>query len=273
MSLVNSDVNATRMVNSDVNTTRSPKIHKIRGIPRVRYITKITGTHGNGDRPAEPPLCPAWLPEDPASGQCYEYMRVIKGRIDRPVYQLAIISIEPLYYAQQVSRWKSSVRDLQGPSSHHSSVVFTHDKSVSHHSDDSVGLFRHNKSVGESQRGSQSGHKSICQAQYIPQMHDRTSWKMESVSKPKKSAQLKHKSEPEHSNTYGQNYTEENNETDFSKKLRTPVASRFHSNANSGLQMGSNRKRNSQRIQRRQNHLNHRWRSAAIDENSSVNNS
>ncbi|KZV26469.1 hypothetical protein F511_36552 [Dorcoceras hygrometricum] len=32
---------------------------------------------------------------------------------------------------------------------------------------------------------------------------------------------------------------QENNETDFSKKLRTPVATRFHSNANSGLQMGS----------------------------------
>ncbi|KZV57436.1 flavonol 4'-sulfotransferase-like [Dorcoceras hygrometricum] len=38
-----------------------------RGIPRVRYINKITGTHGNGDRPAKPPLRPAWLPEDPIS--------------------------------------------------------------------------------------------------------------------------------------------------------------------------------------------------------------
>ncbi|KZV15838.1 hypothetical protein F511_25359 [Dorcoceras hygrometricum] len=83
-------------------------------------------------------------------------MRAIKDRIARPVYQLAIISIEPLYHAQQVSRWKSSVRDLQEPSAHHSSVVFRHDKSVGHHSDDSVGLFRHDKSVGQSQRGSQS---------------------------------------------------------------------------------------------------------------------
>ncbi|KZV17956.1 putative LRR receptor-like serine/threonine-protein kinase [Dorcoceras hygrometricum] len=57
-----------------------------------------------------------------------ECMRAIKGRIYRPVYQLAIISIEPLYHAQQVSRWKSSVRDLQDPSAHHSSVVFRHDK-------------------------------------------------------------------------------------------------------------------------------------------------
>ncbi|KZV42375.1 hypothetical protein F511_40604 [Dorcoceras hygrometricum] len=68
--------------------------------------------------------------------------------------------------ASQVSRWKSSVRDLQDPSAHHSSVVFRHDKLVGHHSDDSVGLFRHDSSVGQSQRGSQSGHQSICQAQY-----------------------------------------------------------------------------------------------------------
>ncbi|KZV20712.1 hypothetical protein F511_09241 [Dorcoceras hygrometricum] len=32
-------------------------------------------------------------------------MRAIKDRIARPVYQLAIITIEPLYHAQQVSRW------------------------------------------------------------------------------------------------------------------------------------------------------------------------
>ncbi|KZV26345.1 hypothetical protein F511_37185 [Dorcoceras hygrometricum] len=84
-----------------------------------------------------------------AINQCYECMRAIKDRIARPASQLAIISIEPLYHAQQVSRWKSSVHDLQDPSAHHSSVVFRHDKSVDHHSDDSVGLFRHNKSVGQ----------------------------------------------------------------------------------------------------------------------------
>ncbi|KZV19840.1 hypothetical protein F511_34448 [Dorcoceras hygrometricum] len=101
-----------------------------------------------------------------AINQCYECMRPIKDRIARPASQLAIISIEPLYHAQQVSRWKSSVRDLQDPSAHHSLVVFRHDMSVGHHSDDSVGLFRHNKSVGQSQRGSQSGHQSICQAHF-----------------------------------------------------------------------------------------------------------
>ncbi|KZV48674.1 Replication protein A 70 kDa, Meiotic and somatic DNA repair [Dorcoceras hygrometricum] len=31
----------------------------------------------------------------------------------------------------------------------------------SHHSNDSIGLFRHNTSVGQSQRGSKSGHQSI----------------------------------------------------------------------------------------------------------------
>ncbi|KZV50546.1 hypothetical protein F511_31431 [Dorcoceras hygrometricum] len=91
-----------------------------------------------------------------AINQFYEYMRAIKDRIARPAIRLAIISIEPLYHAQQVSWRKSSVRDLQGKSAHHSSVVFRHDKSVGHHSDDRVGIFRHNKSVGQSQRGSQS---------------------------------------------------------------------------------------------------------------------
>ncbi|KZV36583.1 plasma membrane ATPase 1-like [Dorcoceras hygrometricum] len=41
-----------------------PKIQRTWGIPRFD-TNKITGTHGNGHRPAEPPLCPAWLHEDP----------------------------------------------------------------------------------------------------------------------------------------------------------------------------------------------------------------
>ncbi|KZV23847.1 hypothetical protein F511_30718 [Dorcoceras hygrometricum] len=110
-----------------------------------------------------------------AMNQRYECMRAIKDRIARPASRLAIISVEPLYHAQQVSRWKSSVRDLQGPSSHHRSVVFRHEKSVGHHSDDSVGLFRHDKSVGQSQRGSQSGHQSIYQAQYVCMYANQTS--------------------------------------------------------------------------------------------------
>ncbi|KZV56791.1 AT-rich interactive domain-containing protein 4-like [Dorcoceras hygrometricum] len=52
-------------------------------------------------------------------------MRAIKDQIARPVYQLAIISIKPLYHAQPISRWKSSVRDHRSPSAHHSSVVDT----------------------------------------------------------------------------------------------------------------------------------------------------
>ncbi|KZV42956.1 hypothetical protein F511_42772 [Dorcoceras hygrometricum] len=163
-------------------------------------------------------------------------MRAIKDRIARPASQLANQSFEPLYHAQQVSRWKSSVRDLQDPSAHHSSVVFRHDKSVGHHSDDSVGLFRHNKSVA-------SHNLALNQLLDKAQFNEKCS----------------HRSLNQ----------QENNETDFSKKLRTPVATRFYSNANSGLQMGSNRKRNSKRIQRHQNHSNHRRRTAAIDGNRS----
>ncbi|KZV07022.1 hypothetical protein F511_45496 [Dorcoceras hygrometricum] len=38
------------------------------GHPPIQYIIQYTGTHGKGGRPAEPPLWPAWLPEDPANG-------------------------------------------------------------------------------------------------------------------------------------------------------------------------------------------------------------
>ncbi|KZV40591.1 hypothetical protein F511_09348 [Dorcoceras hygrometricum] len=36
--------------------------------PGLVRIINITGTHGKGDRLAESPLCPAWIPEDPANG-------------------------------------------------------------------------------------------------------------------------------------------------------------------------------------------------------------
>ncbi|KZV49981.1 hypothetical protein F511_35117 [Dorcoceras hygrometricum] len=61
-----------------------------------------------------------------AINQFNECMRAIKDWIARPVSQLAIKSVEPLHHAQQVSRWKSSVRDIQGPSAHHSSIRTGH---------------------------------------------------------------------------------------------------------------------------------------------------
>ncbi|KZV18207.1 hypothetical protein F511_20156 [Dorcoceras hygrometricum] len=153
-------------------------------------------------------------------------MRAIKDRIARPVYQLAIISIETLYHAQQVSRWKSSVRDLQDSSAHHSSVVFRHDKSVGHHSDDSVGLFRHDKSVGQSQRGSQSAY-----GQNLALVLKSTEARNNKKCSPRNSNQQK------------------NQRTSLYEDTAT---SHFFSNVDSGLQMGSNRKSNSQGIQRHQ---------------------
>ncbi|KZV51212.1 hypothetical protein F511_16102 [Dorcoceras hygrometricum] len=113
-------------------------------------------------------------------------MRAIKDRIARPVYQpanhISRASIPHMVYQSG----KSSVRDLQDPSAHHSSVVFRHDKSVGHHSDDSVGLFRHDDSVDQSQRGSQSAIiitsliamfmlKAVKSAQFVPSTADSTS--------------------------------------------------------------------------------------------------
>ncbi|KZV52767.1 hypothetical protein F511_41837 [Dorcoceras hygrometricum] len=48
-------------------------------------------------------------------------MRAIKDRIAIPVYQLAILSVS-LYTRTVYQPGKSSVRDLQSPSAHHSSV-------------------------------------------------------------------------------------------------------------------------------------------------------
>ncbi|KZV36015.1 hypothetical protein F511_33400 [Dorcoceras hygrometricum] len=82
-------------------------------------------------------------------------MRVVKGRIARPVNQLANHLSRASIPRTVYQPGKSSIRDLQSPSAHHSSVVFRHNQSVGHHSDDSIGLFRHNSSVGQSHCGSQ----------------------------------------------------------------------------------------------------------------------
>ncbi|KZV19292.1 flavonol sulfotransferase-like [Dorcoceras hygrometricum] len=87
-------------------------------------------------------------------------MRAIKGRIARPVNQLENHLNRASIPRTVYQPGKSSVRDLQSPSAHHSSVVFRHNQSVGHHSDDSIGLFRHDTSVGQSQRGSQSGQNT-----------------------------------------------------------------------------------------------------------------
>ncbi|KZV56145.1 chloride channel-like protein CLC-g [Dorcoceras hygrometricum] len=48
-------------------------------------------------------------------------MKAIKDRIARPVYQLAIISVS--LYTHTVYQPGSSVRDIQSPSAHHSSLA------------------------------------------------------------------------------------------------------------------------------------------------------
>ncbi|KZV54623.1 hypothetical protein F511_02657 [Dorcoceras hygrometricum] len=50
-------------------------------------------------------------------------MRANKDRIARQAYRLANHLKRPLYKAQPIGRWKSSVRDHRGPSAHHSSVA------------------------------------------------------------------------------------------------------------------------------------------------------
>ncbi|KZV30914.1 polyadenylate-binding protein 2-like [Dorcoceras hygrometricum] len=60
---------------------------------------------------------------------------------------------------QPISRWKSSVRDHRGPSAHHNAVETL--ESGSHHSDDSVGLFGHDSTVGQSQRAQLLRGRSI----------------------------------------------------------------------------------------------------------------
>ncbi|KZV16291.1 interaptin [Dorcoceras hygrometricum] len=74
-----------------------------------------------------------------------------------------IISIEPLYHARCINRGnnRSVIFRARQPITPR---WYSDNQSVGHHSDDSVRLFRHDTSVGQSQRGSQSGHQSICQS-------------------------------------------------------------------------------------------------------------
>ncbi|KZV40702.1 hypothetical protein F511_29219 [Dorcoceras hygrometricum] len=55
--------------NNNSNGKQIPNTQKRGASPGSVHIINITGTHGKGDRLAEPPLCPDWLPEDPANGQ------------------------------------------------------------------------------------------------------------------------------------------------------------------------------------------------------------
>ncbi|KZV25128.1 hypothetical protein F511_43302 [Dorcoceras hygrometricum] len=131
-----------QMGNTDPNNTKAGK--EIRGQASVRRaIKQLIMQHAKID--------------------AMKCMRAIKGRIARPVSQLAIISVEPLYHARCINR------------RNHRSVIFRAHQPItarwysdttnqSHHSDDSVGLFRHNTSVGQSQHGSKSGHQSICKS-------------------------------------------------------------------------------------------------------------
>ncbi|KZV52810.1 hypothetical protein F511_39240 [Dorcoceras hygrometricum] len=60
----------TRQIRNNNNSNRIqiPNTQKRGTSAGSVHIINITGTHGKWDRPVEPPICPAWLPEDPANG-------------------------------------------------------------------------------------------------------------------------------------------------------------------------------------------------------------
>ncbi|KZV48269.1 hypothetical protein F511_27407 [Dorcoceras hygrometricum] len=81
-----------------------------------------------------------------------------QNRSTRPANQLAIHLIRASIPAQCINRGNHRSVIFR-PISHHNSVVFRHNQSVDHHSDDSVGPFRHDTSVCRSQRGSISAFR------------------------------------------------------------------------------------------------------------------
>ncbi|KZV19225.1 cysteine-rich receptor-like protein kinase 10 [Dorcoceras hygrometricum] len=121
------------MGNTDPNNTKAGK--EIRGQASVRRAIK-TAKHAT------------------CYNRCHEMHEGYQGWTARPVNQLAIHLSRASIPRTVYQPGKSSVRDLQIPSAHHSSVVFRHNQSVGHHSDDSVGLFRHIPSVSQSKLGS-----------------------------------------------------------------------------------------------------------------------
>ncbi|KZV35349.1 plasminogen activator inhibitor 1 RNA-binding protein-like [Dorcoceras hygrometricum] len=110
-------------------------------------------TGHNGDRPAEAPLCLAWLPEEPAkANQDPSSPNTGKENEVKPQYEehnkaTVISDIQYFKRAMHEGYHESSVRRLNRPSP----VVFRHDDSAGHHNSN-VRPFRHEDSAGRSQR-------------------------------------------------------------------------------------------------------------------------
>ncbi|KZV32473.1 putative folate-biopterin transporter 7 [Dorcoceras hygrometricum] len=168
---------------------------------------------------------------------------------------------------------ESSVRDIPGPSAHHSSVVFRYDNTVDHHSDDSVGPFRTTQqSAGHNLALNQilQRYGTTTEANQLPSataITTETPWNSNlyqvsnnqinsnSTSKVLRSSSIiqlpnpiEYSSAPKQSLNLARNHLPKNAQhpknaiPDFSRILRTPAASR--SNPQVFLQplMGSNRK-------------------------------
>ncbi|KZV40343.1 hypothetical protein F511_14913 [Dorcoceras hygrometricum] len=75
--------------NNNSNRIQIPNTQRRGASPGSVHIINITGIHGKGDRPAEPTLCPAWLPEDPANGPSQ-----IGGRHSNPVVTTPMIALD-----------------------------------------------------------------------------------------------------------------------------------------------------------------------------------
>ncbi|KZV57990.1 folylpolyglutamate synthase-like [Dorcoceras hygrometricum] len=90
-------------------------------------------------------------------------MRAVKESVNLGQRVSWQIKGDPLYHAQPISRGnhRSVIFRAGHSNTHQSSVVFRHHQSVGHHSNDSVGPFRHDTSVRRLQRGSFSGSQSI----------------------------------------------------------------------------------------------------------------
>ncbi|KZV58337.1 hypothetical protein F511_34166 [Dorcoceras hygrometricum] len=109
------------------------------------------------------PLCPAWLPEEPAMANTdpsnpktgKEYEVKPQNRSSRPTSQLEIrVSLYTTHNQSAGGNHRSVIFRYGHSINHHSPVLFRHDESVGHHFDDSIVPCRRDTSSGRSQCGS-----------------------------------------------------------------------------------------------------------------------
>ncbi|KZV50472.1 hypothetical protein F511_34916 [Dorcoceras hygrometricum] len=103
-----------------------------------------------GDRPAEAPLCPAWLPEEPVMAKADQTVQNRENKRGQTsgYQESSVDKAQRLSWADLINHHHLVIFRCDDSADHHKAVVFRHDDSAVHHIKSSVGPFRRDDSVG-----------------------------------------------------------------------------------------------------------------------------